>query len=152
MPCQDTLWRALGLEADIVDRLVELQLRWDPSDRKLKVGSEHADSPTLAADILALIRCTWRFDAFTESRWIGLGPSARGLVAATMLGLEDLVQWVRSTPGESQYYISGFSHFDLRAKKFMGVVSISSYLADGVLTILFGDDRVPVVLADIDLR
>ncbi len=89
MSYQADVWRALGVETELAERLVDLQLRWDPIDGKLKVSIRHKDSPSVAAEILSLIQATLRLRALTDSRWIGLGPSSRTLVTATLLGLED---------------------------------------------------------------
>ena len=39
----------------------------------------------IVAEVLGLIKSTWCFDSFFESRWLGLGASARTLVTATSL-------------------------------------------------------------------
>ena len=72
-------------------------------------------------------------------------------MTATLLGSKIyLVQIVRTAPGESQYYINGFSQLSPQVKKFLAFVSLSSYLPDAVLAILLQDDRVPLVLEAID--
>ena len=58
---QEALWRTLGMETEVVDSLVDLQLRWDVSDSKLKVASRHLDSPTPTGDVLSCLKCAWRF-------------------------------------------------------------------------------------------
>lgn len=38
---QEQLWRIFGIESDVCDQLLDLQLRWDPVDQKLKVAVKH---------------------------------------------------------------------------------------------------------------
>lgn len=150
MPHQPELLRALGVDTELADRMVELQMCWDPHGGKLIVGFQHSASATIVADVCAVIQATWRFRAFSESRWIGLGPSARALTLATLYGLEDLVSFVLKVPGESKYYIQGFSQYDSQVKRCMSVIGMSSYLADSVLAILLEDDRLCMVIGSIE--
>jgi hypothetical protein len=148
---QRALWQALGVQEEVVSELLELQLRWDVEAQQLKVARWYQnDLDALIPRVVAVVRTTWRFEAFSESRWLGLGASARGLVAATLLGLEDLVAWVLRSPGESHYYLGGFAQYTDRAKGVMGMLALAGHLPDGVLSMLLPDDRVPQVLAELD--
>jgi hypothetical protein len=150
MGSQEALWRTLGIETEVADVLVDLQLRWDPSARKLKVARRHMYSPTLSSDILAVMRTTWRFRSFSDSRWIGLGSCARTLASATLLGLEDLVTFVRATPGQSHYFIAGFARYDVHVKKMMSILCGCAYLPEAVLSILVNDDRLATAYTQIE--
>jgi hypothetical protein len=116
-----------------------------PTDGKLKVSIRHRDYPSLAAEIVSLIQATWRFRALTDFRWIGLGPSSRTLVTATVLGLEDLVRWIRSAPGESQYATTAFAQYDCQVRRCVSVCCLGS-----VLSVMLEDYRIPVVLGLVD--
>lgn len=146
MPCQAGLWRTLGIEPEVAERFVDLQLRWDPAAGKLKVGVRHVNDPSISSEIVSLLCTTSRFRSFSDSRWISLGGTARKLVVATMLGIENLVSWIMAAAGESKHFISGFSQYDARAKEFMSITGIASYLPDCILGLLMDDDRLPVVI------
>ena len=71
---------------------------------KVCVSSRSREPPDphggdIATEKLELIKSTWCFDSFPESRLLGLGASARILVTASLLGLEDLKQFVRTALG-----------------------------------------------------
>jgi hypothetical protein len=62
-----------------------------------------------------------------------------------VLGLEDLVRWIRSAPGESQYVTTGFAQYDCQARRCVSACCLGS-----VLSVMLEDDRTPVVLGLVD--
>ena len=51
--------------------------------------SEVGDQDLVQSISTVLLSC-WRFQKFTESRWLTVGASTRVLVRAVLLGLDDM--------------------------------------------------------------
>ena len=69
----EQLCRLCGMQTEVVDELLRLQLGWDPGSKQLKVVVGLLHSPTLTADVLTVLNCVWKFNEFSESRFIGMG-------------------------------------------------------------------------------
>ena len=54
-----------------------------------RMVSEVGDQDLIQSISTVLLSC-WRFQKFTESRWLTVGASTRVLVRAVLLGLDDL--------------------------------------------------------------
>ena len=89
--------------------MLRLQLRWDPSDGRLKVARQFLHSSTVTEEVLKVLKATWKFAQFSESRFIGMGSTSRTLVASVCLGLQDLVSYIKARPDESNWYTNGFA-------------------------------------------
>ena len=90
-----TLLHALSVELQTVEMIAsDLQLEW--------VGGEllASQTPGLPGDliywIVTALDSAFRFVKFTTSRWLTIGTSARSLVVALHLGLDDLVRFITS--------------------------------------------------------
>ena len=77
----------------MVDELVEFGLFWDGTG--LCVLGCHHSSVSLVERIFAIILSIFRFKKFTDSRWLTIGGSSRTLLAALVVGLHPLVQFIR---------------------------------------------------------
>ena len=141
----EQLWRILGMPAEVVDELLRLQLRWDPSDGRLKVARQFLHSSTVTEEVLKVLKATWKFAQFSESRFIGMGSTSRTLVAGVCLGLQDLVSYIKARPDESNWYINGFARFESKVKDMMALCCMVCFLPESVLAILAADDRLGVV-------
>ena len=120
-------------------------MRFDPSSGKLKVAKDLLHCRTLTVDIMQVLKAVWRFTEFSESRFIGLGSCSRTLIASTLLGLQDLVRFIQSMHGESQWYINGFQRYDASVRALMSIVAFGSFLPESVLSMLMADDRLTEV-------
>lgn len=133
-------WRALGVEADMVQEVMRLNLCW--SNGALLVSPECRGSPELMEDLAAVVLYLFRFRKFTESRWTTLGDSSRCLLCALAVGLEHFVDFVRKIPGVSDWHLGGFSRLSADIKRFIGIVGLGAFVPDSVLLLLLEDDRV----------
>ena len=94
----------------------------------------------------------WAFSEFSESRFIGMGYCCRTVLASVLLGLEDLVQFVKDQKSESNYVVCGFSRFSPEVKNMMALVSLTSYLPETVLGLMLHDDRLAVIYPEVKMR
>ena len=68
---------------------MDLELRFE--EGCMCVAKRHAESAdTMKRIVHAQVRF-WQFKVFTESRWLSVGPRARGMVSSLLLGLHDFV-------------------------------------------------------------
>ena len=134
------LWTTLELDQDVVELLVALQLRWEDGHLACAKAYEACDD-VVQQVTMCLLRC-WRFKKFSDSRWVSIGTSCRCMLSALALGLADLVEFVLASDTASTYFISGFKYLDKDVKRLLGVVGMSSFLSDSLLSQLLEDDRV----------
>ena len=117
---------------------------------KLLVATKHRGRGNLVDVIIMVLLKTWLFRRFSEGRFITMGRSSRQLLLSMSLGLEALVLYVKAQ-GASQYYIGGFAkHLTEKVKALTCLVAMASRVSDGVLQVTMRDDRLPVVLPEID--
>eukprot|EP00974_Lingulodinium_polyedra_P063521 6133289-Lingulodinium_polyedra.AAC.1 len=79
----------------------------------------------------------------TESRWATVGATCKSLVAARLMGLDDLVAFLRKTIGIGEYFISGYDNLGPMEHHYAVVGAMSSPVTDSVLVQLCEDPRVP---------
>eukprot|EP00969_Alexandrium_andersonii_P029084 1268694-Alexandrium_andersonii.AAC.1 len=60
-------------------------------------------------------------DRWTDSRWASMAGSCRAMAASLATGLESLVSYVRSQPGQSDYFSHGFERCSADVKRFFAV-------------------------------
>ena len=79
-----------------------------------------------------------------------MGTSSKQLLLSVCLGLEDLVRYIKAQ-GESQFFIGGFfKHWVGEVKVLTSIVAMSSRVSDRILKLVMKDDRLPMVLPEID--
>jgi hypothetical protein len=133
-------WVDIGVDADVAEALGELGLHW--SDDKLMVHVEWEGNAELIERVSSALLHLFRFQKFTDSRWLTVGSSCRTIMASLCVGLHRLVATVRNDPGASQYHIHGFDRLTPSKRRFIVIASMSSVVADSFLIELLEDDRV----------
>ena len=71
-------WVALGVDLDVAYIFVRLNLAWD--GEVLAVSSEYDGDAQLVETLGSSMMCVFRFMKFTDSRWLTIGDSCRGLL------------------------------------------------------------------------
>ncbi|CAE8616190.1 unnamed protein product, partial [Polarella glacialis] len=142
------LWSVLGVEPDWAERLTDMQVRWGGG--LLKVAPRYQSDPALIESLSACFLHIWAFRKFSDSRWISLGRSCRVLLASMVLGLEALVADILASPGQSNYYMSGFQRLRGKTKQMVAIAGTSSFVSDTVLASLLEDDRLPLMLGRLE--
>ena len=143
LPCQrdlEQLLTALRLDPELVDVLAsDLRIWW--SEGKLLVAMSRRDDADLFAKVFNAMMGVLRFKTFSSSRWVTVGTSCRCLVSALLLGLDSLVDRVRADPKSSDYHIGGFQKLDARAREFVAMACLTSFLSEAFLLRLMEDNR-----------
>lgn len=119
---------------------MSLRLRWSGS--ALEVDESYASDPGLLETLSGALLHLWRFRTFSDSRWMTIGETCRALAAALLTGVDDLIAAVRAMPNVSDHFIGGFSRLTEPIRQFACVAVVASYVSDGFLSELLGDDRV----------
>ena len=143
------LWDALGLK-DELTRSLTFSLQLEFVDGRLLINETMLEEdPNIIATIEATLLDTWRFQKFTESRWLTVGASARSLVAGFLTGLPDLVEEIKEDPNASLFYINGFSRLTPDRMHFMVQAAIVAWVPESVLAELMIDPRVALRYQDL---
>ena len=88
------LWTLLGVPEHWLELFNDSQIRFH--NGRLFVKSSLADAVDLHKRLTVLFLWTWKFRTWSDSRWLGLGKCCRCLVLAIVLGLSDLVEWIKN--------------------------------------------------------
>lgn len=142
------VWRLLGESDAWVEILSTLQIRF--AEGRLYLAADLESDPAALDRATAALLHLWQFRAWSDSRWCGIGASARALLGCLLCGLPSLVSDIISDPTVSKYYIQGFDKLSKRVKRMMVVVACSSRVSENFLKLVLADDRLPQRLATID--
>jgi hypothetical protein len=142
------LWTLLGENEKWIEILSRLQIRFRDGCLFLAAALEH-DNSAVEQATSALLHL-WRFKAWSDSRWCGIGPTSRSMLGCLFCGLGDLVSTIMACPSTSKYYISGFNQLSKRVLELMVLVSCSGRLSENFVALLLEDDRLPLRLPVID--
>lgn len=152
--CEDTpepwiadVWRLCQSDPRRVESLVDFGVVWH--DGKLKVSARYQFDEALFNRLPVVYLETWQFEAFSDSRWVTLGPSLRTLLASLLLGLDACIQYCFAQ-NCSRYYLNGFLRLDAKMKNFAGVVATCSFASDDMLALICEHDRRAARMNDID--
>ena len=136
-----TMWHELGVDVATAELLAsDLQL-WLQGGRLWVLRGAFAYGDVWGA-IASALAAVWRFQKFTESRWLTLGGSARTMVAALMTGLESLVRFIEKDELASKYYLKGFRRLQSDRKLFLVVAGIVGRVPEAFQLELMKDSRV----------
>jgi hypothetical protein len=138
------LWTVLGLEPELVETLCSLRLHW--ASGKLNVAASCASREALVEELSAVLLGIWHFKQFTTSRWVTVGCSCRSLLGALLTGFDALVEMIRANPAASDFNISGYGRLGHRAKRFIAMAALVSYVPEACLLQLLQDNRLPLQL------
>ena len=135
------LWQVLDVELETVEVLSEhLQLRFH--EGRLLVSQECSSRPDLIGVVSSCLLSVWKFVRFTESRFLTAGSSSRTVVAALLLGIEDLVKFIATETSAPKLYLNGFFRLQGDRNTFMAEAALISRVTDGVLADLLEGSRV----------
>ena len=82
----EQMWRALGVDANMVDLLAN-KLGFVLKAGKLNNNASNADDPKAMEEVSGVLLYLWRFTRFTESRWCTIGSACRVLTCGLMTGV-----------------------------------------------------------------
>ena len=132
-------WLALGVDAGFVDVLVNYNIFWKGGKLVADARLQDADDgmEVLSAVVLHLLR--WR--KFTDTRFAGIGVSARFLVSSLAGGLDGVYAICQKHMTCGKDYLSQFSRATPAVREFVVVAALSTYPAEAVGIEVLADDR-----------
>lgn len=141
MRAHSEVFAALGVEPDVLELITErYQLCFE--NGQLLVNAAQMSNPALVSEICAVYHALWHFVPFTESRWMTVGVSSRTIVTCEILGMKNLVTFIKGRPNVSKFYINGYARAVGDTLSLMVEASIVSRVSDAVLHVLCEDSRV----------
>ena len=100
-------WTCPGVPTPLIEWILRVNPRWDPVAQVLWVSSELDGSPEGAQLVENVVTYFLRWRNFSDSRWAGVGPSARHLMCSLTVGVEPLIKLVDAEgKGNDRYYLS----------------------------------------------
>lgn len=148
MPEAGAVWSSLGVSGQWLDELVALKLYW--AGGRLHISQEHMEDENITERITSPLLHLWRFQRFTDSRWLALGDACRSILKATLSGIDGLVAYIRAAPHFSDWHIHGWERMQPSLRFFVAVTGLSSYIPDAFLAAVLEDDRVVQNLAELE--
>ena len=134
-------WKALGVDADILVELLVVDPRWDVTQQILYVSSALQDDPTCMTRVSALLTYFIRWKEFSATRWAGVGPSHRHLLASLAIGIDYMVPLIYETENTSTYYLTKFKELTSAGRFYVAVGSMMSYPVEWFSAQMLEDDR-----------
>ena len=103
----ESVWNCLGVDPETCEKLVELRLIWQ--DGYLECSSDAKGHPEFWGMLSTLMFRLLSINQFTASRWLSLGGSSQSVLVCRLLGLDDLVGFIKQIPGVLKTHIGGYS-------------------------------------------
>lgn len=94
---------------------------------RLQVLSQFQWAADLVEIVTVCLLYLWKFQRFTDSRWVAVGPSCRSFCLGMLTGVDHLVNYVINKQGVSKFHIDGATNSQGRVRKFVVMVAITSY-------------------------
>ena len=140
-------WASIGCPADMLDVAVTLDPQISGSDVCVQRGS--LSDAELVMHMSSLLLGAMRIQVASDSRWLSVGSSCRWLLFALACGLQGLVAYARQMPQVSNFYLQAFDKLDGQLLEFIMITAVVSWVPDGVQTLLLKDDRLMLILNDV---
>jgi hypothetical protein len=115
------LWTLLAVGTNIAEISEDLQLRYEGG--KLKVAQQWRGNADTYDSIELVLTHIWALRKYSDSRWLSMGPSTRGLLAAQICGTREFVEWLLRTPSNSRFLLGrllGLLHAGCRSPSCSG--------------------------------
>eukprot|EP00974_Lingulodinium_polyedra_P084824 8210628-Lingulodinium_polyedra.AAC.1 len=119
--------------------VLEVGPRWD--GERLWVNAELEGDRDNLRKVTGVLQYLFQWKKFTETMFLSVGSSCRGVVASMAVGLSALVEMARETPGCTDYHISGFGRVSPAVLEYMVVAAVSSWAPDSAMVDVMEDDR-----------
>ena len=133
-------WEMVGVKQALAIETSEINLRYERGALRCHQKVFERDDPFGYIGIVVL--ALYKFCSFSSGRFLGLGASCGGLSAALMVGLDGHMNLVKSMPGASDYYMSGYNLLDAEARSFVVRSGVASMSTGKLHCLLLADDRV----------
>lgn len=132
-------WQALEVDPELTSRL--LRLRLCVVSGRLDASLDIVGEQGFADEATYCIARLWRFTKFSEGRWASIGSATKRLACGLLSGIDQVVQRIRSDPGESNWHINGWVNLCADGRSFVVVAASSSRVSYVILRQLLTDSR-----------
>lgn len=132
-------WLCLVVGSDVGDLLIELDVL--VQGNTIYVHEPHRQSPKLMEQLTSCLLYIFKWEQYTESRWLTITSSPRSLCASMAVGIHLLVGMVMGDDSLSKYYIGGFARMTPEIAHYVTVASIAGWPCEALMAEVLTDDR-----------
>ena len=142
-----SFWTALGLDAEMVQRLAhDLRLFYDPNAKVLKASATWAAGGENVMEVLtSLIIFFLECKTFSESRWASVQGNAQMMVSLIALGVRSLLKFVKEQPNMLKEHMTGFEKLNGGQARFLIHCMFAGRVVDRALLMLMKDNRLALI-------
>ena len=130
-------WQAVGVPSDLLETVAEADPEW--GGRQLWVATAIEGRTDSVDTVTNILRALFKYRNICSTRWLSVGLGCRSLAVAMAVGLDQVVAMVMEDSSMSNYYIHGYSRVDVAMRKYIGLVVVTSVLAESVILALLED-------------
>lgn len=138
---QRELWLWLGVEEQVLREVLFVNPKWLPDRQYLSVSSELRGNPERHKLIASVVVYFLRWRSFSETRWAGVVPAARLLIASWLIGVQYLVKMVYSDDSLSTYYLGGWKRLLGMPLLYLAIAALAMRPAHVFSLAMLEDDR-----------
>ena len=146
--CLFSVWRLLGRSEHWARELAELEFRFESG--QIIVASRFRDDEAVPQRLADCYLHLFEFRVWSDTRWCAVGRACRCLLACELAGLGSHVDFIRSSPSESNYYIEGYLNIAQDIRRLIVIVGLTARVSEEPLALILKDDRLPKMLVEVD--
>eukprot|EP00971_Amphidinium_carterae_P338639 6476077-Amphidinium_carterae.1 len=135
-----SLWCSLAVSADLLEPLLSMKLIW--RDGRLLCHDAFLQEAGWAETLSHVLMSLWSIPAWTASRWLTIGASARCFLAASLTGFEHMFHFLRTSKAASEYDMHGFDRLDVQGRQLLASTALVSLVSESFLASVLADSRV----------
>jgi len=134
-------WELLGVDIEKMELLRWANPRWCRRRQKLFVDPRCEEHPDCMKKLLQVYEYSFSWTNFIESRFAGVGTSARQWLLSDMLGLDTVIDEVKADRTVSKAFLNNYNRCSQKVRLFFVVAAFSYSPIEEWLTQLMEDDR-----------
>ena len=135
------LYTSLGATGDTLNMLLRCRVHWDFSGERLVVDAAFLAEADSLQGLSSVLLEVWRFPAFSTSRWVTLGCSARVFSLAYVTGFTFLFAKMRAAGVLSDFEVSGVDKMQGAELRWCLLVGLAATIPDVFLKLMLSDSR-----------
>jgi hypothetical protein len=138
---RNIFWVSMGVSGVMIDLIMQVDPRWDPKRRVLKVSValQNLQGRNTIKSMIMFFLC---WNDWSDTRWAGCGPAARKFVGSLCVGLSDLVQLVKQHgKNNDKSFIGAYDRCTGEVRKYLCIACFGSYPIEAFSLRMLEDDR-----------
>ena len=136
------IYTLFGATEDHLPVLLRARPHWDAGMQKLKVSEAFLQESDSISELSGLLLDLWRFPAFSASRWVSMGCSARLYTLSQFTGFPHLYMSMEQQGLISEYDSAGVHKLQAKEQQWCLEVGAVASVADAFLCATLADSRV----------